>query len=226
MRTLANRALGGWCVVVLMVLPGSAEDCGVTQPPVELVVQANQEAPLATFPAINPDGLVTVFVECPSGTNARWVLDDDGVYRHRQVNDKPLYIKYLPFLANYGLIPHTFIPEEIGGEGEALDIQVLGTALPPGSVVKVRVIGALALLDRGKQDDKLIGVLPGSVFDAVHDIEDLDRHFPGITTILETWWTSFKGQQVTVSRGFVGAAAADRLIQAAMSGYEKQHLKQ
>ena len=56
------------------------------------------------------------------------------------------------------MIPRTLLPKELGGDGDPLDVLVLGRALPRGSVVETKVLGVLKLLDRGEQDDKILAV--------------------------------------------------------------------
>ena len=55
---------------------------------------------------------------------------------------------------NYGYIPHT-----IAGDGDPVDVLVLSPfALPPGSVVRCRPIGMLAMTDEAGEDAKLLAV--------------------------------------------------------------------
>jgi inorganic pyrophosphatase len=173
------------------------------------------------YPAINDDGTVNVVIECPAGTTAKWVVDPDGVLRRKYDGDAPRSYKYLPFPANYGMVPGTLLAHEIGGDGEPLDALVLGPAVPRGTVVRTRVIGVLALLEAGEQDDKMVTVPEGPPFDRVDDIEELDRLFPGVTVILETWFLNVKGQNVFQSFGFLGSSAARRLLQATSTAYER-----
>ncbi|MDJ0554325.1 MAG: inorganic diphosphatase [Microcoleaceae cyanobacterium MO_207.B10] len=63
---------------------------------------------------------------------------------------------------------------------------VLGPAVPRGSVVPVKLIGVLKLLDGGEQDDKLIAVLKDTPLSEVDSIADLDSKFPGVTNIITT----------------------------------------
>jgi len=177
---------------------------------------------LRGYTSINPDGTVNVAVECPAGTTAKWAVDRDGAMRLEIVNGIPRHIQYLPFLANYGIVPRTYVSSEVGGEGEQLDIQIIGDRIERGSVVRAHVIGALALLDRGSQDEKLLAVVHGSSLGTIRDIEELEARFPGITEILETWWLNFKGHGVTSSQGWVGAQAAMRHVRAASGAFENE----
>lgn len=61
------------------------------------------------------------------------------------------------FIYNYGFIPQTH-----GGDGDTLDVIILGDKpLVPGSVVKARPLGIVKMLDRGEPDDKIIAILVG-----------------------------------------------------------------
>ncbi len=64
-----------------------------------------------------------------------------------------------------------------------------------------------------------------SPFGALKGIEELDKKFPGVTTILQTWFTSYKGygkdgKLQLSSKGFKGRAAAIKTIGDAILDYE------
>ncbi len=174
------------------------------------------------YPAVNADGTVNVIIECPAGTTAKWQVEPDGVLRRQYKAGKLYDLDYLPFLVNYGMIPRTLVSKASGGEQEQLDIQVLGNVIERGSIVRVHVIGALALTDSGSTDDKLLAVVEGTEIGSVRNVSELEEKFPGITRILEMWWINFKGQNVMKSYGYVGSKSAARLIDAAADGYDRQ----
>lgn len=180
---------------------------------------------IADFPARASGGLVNVVVEIPAGTDAKWeVTKPDGVLRWQFKNGAPRVVKYLGYPGNYGMVPRTLLPKEAGGDGDPLDVLVLGPALERGTVQAVRVIGVLELLDGGEQDDKLVAVLPGTALGEVESLDELDREFPGVTAIVETWFKGYKGRDEggrprMVSRGFQGAARAEAILDAAVSAY-------
>jgi inorganic pyrophosphatase len=113
------------------------------------------------------------------------------------------------------MVPRTRLGKELGGDGDPLDVLVLGPALPRGTVVAVRVLGAIRLTDAGAKDDKLVAVVPHSPFDEARSIVDLDRSHPGITTILRVWFENYKGAGALQCTGFVGPEAAAELLRAA-----------
>jgi inorganic pyrophosphatase len=93
--------------------------------------------------------------------------------------------------------------------------------LPRGGLISVKLIGVLKLLDGGEQDDKLIAVTSGTSFFRVEDMAHLNRDFPGVSSILETWFTHYKGDGEMQSLGFSDAQAAEKLLSAAIEQYRR-----
>lgn len=175
---------------------------------------------LTGFPALNPEGTINAVIEIPAGTTAKWeVSKPHGELKWKFKKGKPRVVKYLGYPANYGMIPRTLLPKELGGDGDPLDVVVLGRALPRGSVVEAIVLGVLKLLDRGEQDDKILAVPKESPLHRVNSIKELDIKFPGVTAIVETWFLNYKGAGKMESRGFSGANEAMNVIKTAMEGF-------
>ncbi len=181
---------------------------------------------LTDYEPINLDGTVNAVIEIPAGTTAKYeTTKDTGMLELEQKNGKPRFVQYLGYPCNYGLIPRSMLPKSKGGDGDPLDVCVLGPTVPTGSVVKARPIGILTLLDNGEIDDKVILVMQSGPFAKVSSLADLDRKFPGVTTILQTWFTSYKGYgkdgklQLT-SPGFKGRAVAIKTIGDAVLDFE------
>jgi inorganic pyrophosphatase len=162
------------------------------------------------------DGTVNVVVEIPAGTNAKWeaAKDGGGLVWERE-HGRPRVVQYLPYPANYGMIPATRLAKEHGGDGDPLDVVLLGPARPRGAVVPGRLIGVLRLLDRGEQDDKLLAVDPSGPFAGVHDLTELERDFPGATQILDTWFAHYKGPGKIETAGFGDRANAVEILEQA-----------
>ena len=51
---------------------------------------------------------------------------------------KPRIVKYLGYPGNYGMVPKTLLPENLGGDGDPLDVIVLGPQVERGSVIKCK----------------------------------------------------------------------------------------
>ena len=186
---------------------------------------ANEKHLIKDYPAFSTSGNVNVVVEIPAGTNAKWEVDKStGELRWELKNGKPRIVSYLGYPGNYGMIPRTLFSKELGGDGDPLDVIVIGKALPRGSVVEARAIGVLKLLDDGEQDDKIIAVMSDSELGKISSIEELNREFQGITEILEIWFSNYKGLGKIQSKGYASASEALDIIETASKAYNKEIL--
>ncbi len=169
----------------------------------------------------SPDGDINVVVEIPTGTVAKWeVTKPEGSLRWEFKKGKPRIVKYLGYPGNYGMIPRTLLPKELGGDGDPLDVIVLGPAVPRGSVVEAKLIGVLKLLDGGEQDDKLIAVLANTALYEAGNLKELKEKFGGVTTIVETWFTNYKGPGELVSNGYGDVEEARKILDAAIKAFK------
>jgi len=168
----------------------------------------------------HPDGDINVVIEVPAGTLEKWeVSKPEGVIRLEQIEGKPRKVKYLAYPGNYGMIPQTLLPKSAGGDGDPLDVIVLGPSVKRGSIIKAKIIGMLHLLDRGEQDDKLIAVQIDSPLYQVESIEQLIENYQGIATIIETWFTNYKGPGQLESKGFSEADTANETLKKAIAAF-------
>jgi inorganic pyrophosphatase len=181
---------------------------------------------LSGYDPINLDGTYNVVIEIPAGTTAKYETNkDSGMLELEQKGGAPRYVQYLGYPVNYGAIPRSVLLKSKGGDGDSVDVLVLGPSVPRGSVVRGRVIGVLSLVDTGELDDKAIVVMENSPFAKVKSVADLDAKFPGVTSILQTWFTSYKGygkdgKLMLSSTGYKDRAAAIKLIGDAILDYE------
>jgi inorganic pyrophosphatase len=169
------------------------------------------------YPATNPDGTVNAVVEIPAGTNAKWEVTSDGLMTLEIRDGAPRVVNYLPYPGNYGMIPSTRLSVEQAGDGDALDVLVLGPTLPRGAVVAVRLIGVMRFLDKGEQDDKLLAVMDDTPLADVRSLADLARAAPGAAEILHLWFTSYKGPGKMEFQGWGETADALALLELGMA---------
>lgn len=175
---------------------------------------------LSGHPAMPDPGMVHVVVEIPAGTNDKWEVAEDGSSLEWElVNGEPRVVAYLAYPANYGMISGTLVPRESEGDGDPLDVVLLGPALERGSVAVARPIGVLLLLDDGERDDKVLAVQTSGPLSDAADLADLRRRYPGVAAIIETWFTHYKGPGRLTSRGLAGRAEALRIIEEASAHY-------
>jgi len=175
---------------------------------------------LSGYKPINGDGSVNVVIEIPSGTNSKWeVSKTNGELKWTYKNGTPRVVNYLSYPGNYGMIPKTILPKESGGDGDPLDVLVLGPAVPRGSVIGAKIIGILHLLDGGEKDDKLIAVTHSSALYQINSIEELDKVYAGISTIIEIWFSNYKGPGKIQSLGYGNEKAAIDMLDSAIAEF-------
>ncbi|MDR5867692.1 inorganic diphosphatase [Halomonas koreensis] len=180
---------------------------------------------LMAMDAYDADGHANAIIEIPAGTSAKWEVskDDPKAVYWEYEDGEPRVVNYLGYPGNYGAIPGTALPEELGGDGDPLDVIVLGQAAPRGEVVDVRVIGVLKMLDDGEQDDKLIAVLAqDSPLSHLETLEQLDREFPGVSQIIDLWFANYKGPDGGMeSLGYEGADVALEVLETAAENFQR-----
>lgn len=172
--------------------------------------------------AFSVDSLINAAIEIPAGTIAKWEFNKDNLTLEiEEVDGQPRQVNYLGYPGNYGMIPGTILPKELGGDGDPLDVLVLGSPIEQGYVVQCRPIGVLQLLDHEEQDDKIIAVNPESAFGDITTIEALDSTYTGVLGIIETWFENYKGPGKMESKGYASHEEAKQLIKTASKAYRK-----
>ncbi len=162
--------------------------------------------------AVNPDGTVNGVIEIPQGTNEKWETDvDTGRIFWEIKKGARRVVAYLGYPTNYGMVPRT-----LGGDGDPMDVLVIGRMELRGTIAKARVVGVMRMIDGGDMDDKLIAVEDGTAF-AGQTMADLEA--AGVATILKAWFEGYKGPGEIRVTGFEGAEAAAAVLQESMAAY-------
>ena len=171
---------------------------------------------------ISISGNINAVIEIPSGTNDKFEVSKETGQIVQDIEDGlPRKIKYIGYPANYGMIPKTLLSPETGGDGDPLDVIVLGEQLQKGSVVEIKLIGILKMLDDGEIDDKLIAVMVNnSIFSSVNSFNELKKSYQGITEILEMWFTNYKGSNKVIVNGFEDEKKALEIFKSACDQYK------
>ena len=118
----------------------------------------------------NPPEEIYVFIEIPQGVSVKYEFDPEiGAV----VVDRFLYTDMnYPF--NYG-----FVPQTKGGDGDPLDVLVLGSKpVTVGVVIPARPIGMLEMEDEEGEDTKVVAVPLAKVdpkFKDYNDINDVPK---------------------------------------------------
>ena len=112
---------------------------------------------------------VTAIVEIAKGSKVKYELDKTlGMLRV----DRILYSSVV-YPANYGFIPRT-----LGDDDDPLDVLILmQEPVDNLSIVRVRPIGMMAMLDQGQNDEKIISVhLDDPEYRSFNHIQELPLH--------------------------------------------------
>ncbi len=138
--------------------------------------------------------ILNAVVEIPAGTSEKWEVDKiSGKIEWEKRKGKYRVIDFLAYPGNYGFIPQTYQSVAMGGDGDPLDVLILGESLPRGMIVEVKIIGSLKLLDGGEIDDKYIAIPSNStLFKKVKDLNDTFIKYPGSIEIIRTWFEGYK----------------------------------
>ncbi|MDD5680758.1 MAG: inorganic diphosphatase, partial [Candidatus Omnitrophica bacterium] len=207
---MKNKSL--FLILALIVLGVMGECPALQENPYELHGEKNF---YTGYESINPDGTVNAVIEISSGDNDKWEVREDGVMRWDQENGKPRVVKYLGYPANYGMVPKT-----AWGDGDPLDILVIGKQLKRGQVIKAKLIGVLRMKGEGARDDKLIAVLPDTCFGDIKNMDEFNQAFPGALSIIETWFVNYKGPGKVQTEGFGSFEEAGLMLNDAGKGFE------
>jgi len=177
-----------------------------------------QESPnlyeIATF-TDSTETSVNVVVEISSGDHRKFEYNKkEKRFEAELIDGKPRDVNYLAYPTNYGFIPSTLSDTTLGGDGDPIDILLLSKRLETGRVVKAIPLATMRLVDRGEIDDKVLLVPVDEDLRIIpcQTWECIQQEHPSIIHILETWFTSYKGPNITVSAGWVGTDSTRIII--------------
>ena len=141
------------------------------------------------------EGNINVVIEIPKGTTGKWeVALDDGMIKWEFKKGKPRTVTYKGgYIVNYGSIPQTALPKSLGGDGDPVDVVVLGEPIARGEVVKAKLIGVLNLMEEGEFDGKLIALKKGSPEYGVSSINELKSKYGDLLDDMTSWFENYKG---------------------------------
>lgn len=164
-------------------------------------VESNLLSDISVFTS---DSLVNVVIEIPAGTCLKTEYDKSkNKFSVERLSDGTLRrVQFLPYPGNYGFIPSTEMSRDLGGDGDALDVLLLAEAIPCGEVVKTIPIALLKLIDNEELDYKIIAVPKDLKLQIIKctTYACLQENFPAVISIIELWFTHYKGNnKVSVS---------------------------
>lgn len=170
--------------------------------------------------SVGPDAPETfnVLVEIPKGSKVKYELDKEtGLL----MVDRILYAS-IHYPANYGFIPRT-----LGDDGDPLDVLVLmQEQVVPMSLLVVRPIGMMHMVDEGEDDEKIICVhLDDPEYRNFDHYKQLpDHRMDELQSFFEDY-KKLENKEVDVS-DFDEPANAIKVVEHAMANYEREFGKE
>ncbi|KAL3515426.1 hypothetical protein ACH5RR_022328 [Cinchona calisaya] len=158
-------------------------------------------SPWHDVPLHSGDGVFNFVVEIPKGSNLRMEVATDEQYTPIEQDKRRKRIR-CDMMWNYGLLPQTWEdpssanPEVEGafGDNDPVDVVEIGTSSAKiGEILKVKPLATLALIDEGELDWKIIAIsLNDPRASLVHDVDDIDKHFPDTLTAISHFFRDYK----------------------------------
>ncbi len=111
------------------------------------------------------------------------------------------YFTYGDIPFNYGCLPQTWEDPThadpltgFGGDNDPLDVcEISESPLPIASVISVKVLGIMALIDEGETDWKIIAINTAHpLAPKLWDISDVDKHLPQTVPTIRNWFKMYK----------------------------------
>ncbi|XP_058790880.1 inorganic pyrophosphatase isoform X2 [Phymastichus coffea] len=147
-------------------------------------------------------------VEIPRWTNAKMEINLKETLNPIKQDVKNGKLRYVAncfphhgYIWNYGALPQTWENPEVldeatgfKGDNDPIDVLEIGyRAAKRGEVLKVKILGAVALIDEGETDWKIIAIdVNDPLADQMNDIADIDKHYPGLLKATIEWFKIYK----------------------------------
>nr|ATJ00691.1 soluble inorganic pyrophosphatase 7 [Hevea brasiliensis] len=150
------------------------------------------------------DGVFNFVVEIPKETSAKMEVATDEQFTPIKQDTKKGKLRYYPYNINwnYGLLPQTwedpsFANHEVEGafgDNDPVDVVEIGERRGKiGEILKVKPLAALAMIDEGELDWKIVAIsLDDPRASLVNDVDDVEKHFPGTLTAIRDWFRDYK----------------------------------
>jgi inorganic pyrophosphatase len=151
---------------------------------------------------------VNMVVEIPRWTNAKFEIDTTlpgnpivQDTKKGQVRFVKNLFPYRGYIHNYGALPQTwedpsYKDEEVDyfGDNDPVDVCEIGHRIfATGDVVRVKLLGAIALIDDGELDWKIIAInTQDPLAQELSDIHDVYTKCPGLLESTRQWFRDYK----------------------------------
>jgi len=192
-------------------------------------------SPWHDIPLSSNDGTYNMVVEIPKMTKAKMEVStkEAGNPIAQDIKKGNLRDYHGPIFWNYGCLPQTWEdpneehPElKVSGDDDPIDVVEIGSkALVMGSVVEVKALGVLAMIDDGELDWKVLAIAADDPLSAEYnDVDDVPET---VKSGIREWFRWYKTPDDKPLNGFgydekfLSASEADKAIQETHEAWKK-----
>lgn len=152
--------------------------------------------------------LVNVVNEIPRFTNAKKEINKELQYNPIKQDVKNGQVRFVKniypmkgYIWNYGAIPQTWesteVPDSrtgIKGDNDPIDaIEIGDRVMKSGEVYKAKVLGAIAMIDGGECDWKVLVLnTEDEMFSKINSLEDVKKYKPQLLEATREWFRNYK----------------------------------
>ncbi|VDM02455.1 unnamed protein product [Schistocephalus solidus] len=170
-----------------------------------------QDQPISPFHDIplvhSPPSIMNMVVEIPRWSNAKMEICKEEILNPIKQDVKKGKLRFVNnvfphkgYIWNYGALPQTWEdPSHVDpdtkskGDNDPIDVCEIGSRiLARGSIVPVKILGILAMIDEGNFLSKItLLIVWASDYPLLH-IDDVEKHMPGFLQATREWFRNYK----------------------------------
>lgn len=169
----------------------------------------------ANLPAFSATRQLQAVIEIPAGSAHQYKYDPEThEFPVEKEAGQDRIIRFMPYPVNYGFIPSTLLDKSRGGDGDPLEVLVLGESRETGTIMEVLPLGVLLLETAGDLQYKVLAVpaKPSERLIEATDFEELSTKYPAVKKILETWFLNYNPTEHARLMGWKDEKFAEELV--------------
>ncbi|XP_003491239.1 inorganic pyrophosphatase [Bombus impatiens] len=152
--------------------------------------------------------IVNMVVEIPRWTNAKMEINLKETLNPIKQDVKKGKLRYVAncfphhgYIWNYGALPQTWENPDVmdkatecKGDNDPIDVLEIGYRIAKrGEILKVKILGCVALIDEGETDWKIIVIdVNDPLADQMNDVSDIEKLYPGLMKATIEWFKIYK----------------------------------
>jgi len=148
--------------------------------------------------------MLHAFIEIPKNTRAKYEVcrtEATNPIKQDEKKGKPRFYN-LDIKWNYGAFPQTWEQPDhawkgldgYGGDDDPVDVvDISSEAVAPGSIIVCKPLAALAMIDEGEVDWKIVVInVADPLAPLMNTMADVEKHRPGEIDAIREWFTWYK----------------------------------